>query len=50
LVVFEYHGKACRSELGGTLAAQRDDRGVDVGARHFPRCSKLATIRCMKLG
>ena len=25
------------SELvGGTIAAQRGDRGVDVGARHFP--------------
>jgi hypothetical protein len=23
-------------ELGGTLAPQPGDRGVDVGARHFP--------------
>ena len=24
------------SDLGGTIAAQRGDRGVGVGARHFP--------------
>jgi len=28
-------------ELGGTLAPQPDDRGVYVGARHFPLVVKI---------